>query len=455
MQPEYSTPASRRTTDVTRGVWQFGRLLAPSARWPVVVLETLLGTLLLVGLCYWIKPGDPLWVQSGFPWIWMVPLVFALRYGSLSGLLSALLLLALWLVLVPATAERPFPTAFYVGGFLLTVVAGHFSDIWSNRIRHLQGISDYTGDRLAALTNNHHLLRISHERLEKELLAQPATLRDAIKLLQQSAAGSAGERLPNISRVLEFVALNCQLETASVYAVHQGQLVPHPAASIGNGCQLNPDDPMLREAMEHRVLVHLQELDSKESEYLACIPMKNMHGEPRGILLVQRMPFLALGKDNLQLLMALLGYYVDGLESQPLVSQVQARVPGCPEEMALEIARLSQLQLAIGAQSSLLVMAFPDSGVAASIFDEVVRQQRTMDMLWTFASGPARMAVMLMPLTDANGVNGYLLRLNGMLQQQFNTDLATAGVAVHADQMEGSQPGACLAGLLQRCERHV
>lgn len=456
MQPEYSASTSRRTTDVTRSVWQFGRLLAPSTKWPVATLETLLGTLLLAGLCYWLKPSDPLLAESGFPWIWLVPLVFALRYGSLTGLLSALVLLVFWLVLIPSTVEQPFPAAFYVGGFLLTVVAGHFSDIWISRIRHLQGISDYTHDRLAALTNNHYLLRISHERLEKELLAQPATLRDAInRLKEQSAAGYPGEALPNMANVLEFLALNCQLETASVYAVHDGELATQPSASIGHGCRLEPADPMLREALEHKVLVHLQELDSKESAYLACIPMKNPHDELKGMLLVQRMPFLALGKDNLQLLMALLNYYVDGLETQPLISQVQKMVPGCPAAMALELARLSQLQLGIGAESSLLVMELPAAGVAGSVFDEVVRQQRTLDMVWAFANGPVRVAVLLLPLTDSNGIVGYLLRLDTLLQQQFNTDLAGAGVAVHTGQVDGNQPGACLAGLLQRCERHV
>lgn len=460
MQPESYAPAQpRRTTDVTRSVWRLGRLLAPSVKWPVTILETLLGTLLVVGFCYWLRPADPLLTGAGFPWIWLVPLVFALRYGSLSGLFSGMLLLGVWfMVMAPAPAPAPggvFPTLFFVGGFLLTIVAGYFSDIWSTRIKHMQGVNDYVSDRLSVLTSNHYLLRVSHERLEQELLAQPFTLRDAVGFLQrQSAVQGMDEALPNMSSVLEFVALNCQLETASVYAVTGGQLSAQAVASIGNGCRLNPDDPMLRETLEHRMLVHLQELDSRESEYLACVPMKNSRDELRGVLLIQRMPFLAVSKDNLQLLMTLLGYYINGLESAHLIGRVQQHVPGCPAPVALELARLAQLQFETGVRSSLLVMAFPASGVADSLHDEMVRQQRVMDMLWTFSTERARIAVMLLPLAGNKGVDGYLMRLDDILMRQFNTGLAGAGVAVHAAHIDNNQPGEALAGLLRRCENH-
>lgn len=456
MQPEHSAPAQpRRTTDVTRSVWQFGRLLAPSARWPVAIVETLLGTLLAITICYWLRPADPLLTGAGFPWMWLAVLVFALRYGSLVGLLSGMTLLASWFVLPGLAQEQVFPSMFFVGGFLLTIIAGHFSDIWSTRLKHMQGINSYISERLSVLTDNHFLLRVSHERLERELLAQPSTLRDAIRFLQgQPTRHEAGEALPNMATVLEFVALNCQLETASVYEVDNGALSRQAVASIGNGCRANPDDPMLRETLAHGMLVHLQELDSQESEYLACVPMKGAHDEIRGVLLIQRMPFLAVSKDNLHLLMTLLNYYVGGLESSQLVSRVHHHVPDCPRAVALELARLAQLQSDIGVRSSLLVMAFPLNSIAESLHDEVVRQQRTMDMLWTFDTEQSRIAVMLMALTNDNGVDGYLLRLNQILQQQFGTDLAGARVAVHSRLIDCSRPGVELSGLLQRCEGH-
>lgn len=454
MQPEYSTGSARRTSDVTHSVWRYGRLLAPSVRWPVALIEGLVGTLAFASLCLWLKPDDPLLFGLAFPWIWLVPLLFSLRYGSLLGLFSALLLLLFWHLPWVGQTDVAFPAEQFVGGFLFTLLAGHFSDIWATRIRHLQGVNDYVGDRLSVLTNNHYLLRISHERLEKELLAQPATLRDAIAFLQKKTAVDSAESLPGMASVLQFVALNCQLESASVYRCNSQGLEQEPVASIGGGCPLNSHDPLLREALENKTLVHLQQLQNRESDYLACAPIKNARGELRAVLLIQRMPFLAVNHDNFQLLMTLLNYYVDGLENHQLIAAVQQHVPACPDNMALELARLSSLQANIGVRSSLLVMAFPLSGIGQSLCNEVRRQQRSLDLLWSFDAEHAHIAVLLMPLVNRSGVDGYLMRLESRLVSQYDTDLSQAGVAVHNGIIDSHQPGSVMAELLERCNVH-
>ena len=65
--------------------------LAPgnNRRWSWV--ETPLLTALVLGVCYWLHPADPLFLQ-GFPWPILAPLLLAVRYGFLQGACSAALL---------------------------------------------------------------------------------------------------------------------------------------------------------------------------------------------------------------------------------------------------------------------------------------------------------------------------------------------------------------------------
>ncbi|HBD33431.1 MAG TPA: sugar ABC transporter, partial [Cupriavidus sp.] len=64
---------------------------------------------------------------------------------------------------------------------------GQFGDVWNTRLARARAVNRYLDERLAALTKNHYLLRISHARLENDLLARPTTLRDTLSQLRAVA----------------------------------------------------------------------------------------------------------------------------------------------------------------------------------------------------------------------------------------------------------------------------
>ncbi|MWO24624.1 hypothetical protein, partial [Escherichia coli] len=121
-------------------------------------------------------PDNPLLLGYGFPWIWLVPLILALRYGTLLGALAALVVLGAWAVFYGQTAAAgSFPRMYFLGGLMLVLIGGQYGDIWGARLSRARTVNGYLNDRLAALTKNHFLLRLSHERLENDLLAKPTT----------------------------------------------------------------------------------------------------------------------------------------------------------------------------------------------------------------------------------------------------------------------------------------
>ena len=448
-------PLRTRKSGLRDSVGLYGRLLAPAATRPVAAIEVIIGMIVVIGIFYLIRPADPLLLDIDFPWIWLAAAIFALRYGALLGVLAGLCIFAGWILFYSQGGNGEFPAMFFVGGLTELVVAGHFCDVWANRANRLQSVNGYLNDRLVSITNNHYLLRISHERLERDLLSKPSTLRDAIGYLRGlSVLNAASAELPNAQAMLEFAASSCQIGIASIFPVWRDGFASNALAFVGERFELDADDPLLRECMEKRALVHLRQLDALQSAYLACVPIIAASGQMTGVLVVRRMPFLSLNFDNLQLLLVLLNYYADGIEQQALVAPVQEVAPKCPYDFALELGRLSHMRHVSGVQSSLIGLVFPRGTIGDSLFDQVVRQRRTLDLLWAFSTDQAQVAVVLMPLTDENGVDGYLLRIESDLRTQFDTDFIQAHVAVHSAAIEAENPGNGLEKLLARCSHH-
>lgn len=451
---ELQSPKARKS-DPQGDVGRWGRLLAPAVTRPIAVVEVIVGMIIVISVCYLIRPADSLLLGLDFPWIWLAAAVFALRYGALLGVLAGLCVAAAWALLYGQDSTAIFPSMFFAGGLAQVVIAGHFCDVWSNRLNRLQGTNNYLNDRLVSITNNHYLLRISHARIEKDLLSEPFTLRDAIGYLRDlSAQNPQGVALPNAQAMLDFATLNCQIGVASIFPAEGDGFSSRAVASVGESFQLDVHDPLFQESIEKRALTHLRQLDSHESAYLACVPIIAASGQIAGVMVVRQMPFLALNFDNLQLLLVLLNYYADGIEQHGLLASVLGVVPECPPDFALELARLANMRRVSGVQSSLVALVFQRGTIGDSLFDQVVRQRRSLDLQWSFSTEHAQIVIVLLPLTDEHGVDGYLLRIENNFRTQFDTDLEQGHVAPHSALIQADNPGEGLQKLLARCSHH-
>ena len=155
-----------------------GQLTSTSVRPAAVLGEVVFLPLIAVGLGLWLNPADPLWIDAAFPWPWFAPLILALRYGPLPGLAGSGLLLAAWLLLNVGHTDD-FPKLFFLGGLILIMLAGEFSSLWLARTRRAETVQLYLDQRLENLTRQYYLLRLSHDRLEQDLISRPISMRDA------------------------------------------------------------------------------------------------------------------------------------------------------------------------------------------------------------------------------------------------------------------------------------
>jgi len=445
---------------------RFRRFVAPAVARPLAIVETVAFMLVVLVLARVIAPEDPLLAHAGFGWLWIAPLIVALRYGTLLGLLGGAMVTGA-AMFDAHTFEAAWQTPFLLGGLVQTIVAGHFGDTWGNRAARASALNDYLNDRLVALTNSHYLMRLSHERLEKDLLTKPTTLRDAITELRRLSVTRSAEgemarpaategqnaAIVGAQALLEFVAQACQIDVAALYPVEKGHLASRPLATIGDSFELDGHDPLLVRALESKHIAHVHGNEDNavtRTGLVVCAPLVAADGSMPAMLVIKRMPFLSLNFENLQLLLVMLGYYADGVEHVTLVDSVLRDVPACPVDFALELARLSRLERECGIASSLVALVFPRDEAGDSLYEHVLRRRRSLDLIWPLRTPNESVIVNLMPATDGTGVDGYLARIEGSLEAQFRVDFEAARIGVHTLHLADGEPGRALARFLKR-----
>lgn len=428
------SPETARRASVTA---QFARsplglLVQTSERPWVVVCETLIVPLLALLIGWLARSEDPLWVRGEFPWAWLAPLIVALRYGPVAGLSAAGVLLLGWLGLNRETLSH-FPDQYFLGGLIVVMIAGEISSLWRVRIRRARTVQAYTDQRTEQLIRQHYLLRLSHDRLEQELIGRPVSMRDAIHVLSglSGAEGDAQSLLNLLSRF-------CQISVASLLPVRDGVLGTEPMAMLGGAQPVHAQDPLVRQALDSRVLCHVSQSldDTQHTHYLVVAPMVDLEGEIYGLLLVEEMPFFALQEETLQTINLLLGYFTDSVAANSLAAPLLQAFPDCPASFAFELQRMEHVNRSARLSSVIVAMELSQAAVQEQMAQQIMRLERMLDRSWLMESHGRQVLAILMPLGTEATAEGYLNRIEGWLEQRGIASLADAGIFPHTIVLE-------------------
>ena len=437
------------------------RHLGPFGNPWAVAGETLILPLLAVAIGIWVNPLDPLWIKASFPWAWFAPVILAMRYGPFAGLGGASVLLLAWFAFnTSGWIVGEFPKLNYLGGLILVMVAGEFSSIWLARARRAEGIQMYLDQRLEYLTHQYYLLRLSHDRLEQDLIGRPMAMRDALSTLHsliRDEPGAAASPLPGAQGLLRLLAQYCQLEIATIHSAADGEIKAEPLATIGqarNNGRLDTDDPLVRDAVEAGTLSHLAAAlaaGASPSSYAIAVPMKTFDDELIGLLAVERVPFFALNEEMLQTLNLLVSYYVDGLDARKLAAEIQSEFPACPDDFAAELQRLWRVRQGSLTGSSITVLEFLPRPELDDLAFQIGRQRRSLDVTWLIDLPQRKVLVTLMPLAGAAESEGYIARIEQWVRQMSGSSLSEAGVFPHVLHVNEIAPLPLLNQLFEIC----
>jgi hypothetical protein len=407
------------------------RSLQRHLTWPhrpwVVWGETVTISLVIFGLGLWLRPLDPLGVNAPFPWGWFAPALVALRHGAIAAMVSALLMVLGQSWVVPLSWDDAGFQLHLLGGLSLTLLLSQFAGSWHNRAIRQAELVTFAEEQLHALTREHFLLRLSHERLEQELLMRPGSLTDAIAAMDSALlAMSDDSPLPQAERLLHLLAEYCRLDAAAIHVLDaQGNLQTQPVASIGRTPPPDVNDPLVAQALTSGQLVHVANAeDRSDAAWLVAAPVHGTHGA-RGVLLVRDMPFLAVEPENLQTLGLLLTAYGDLAERERLIAPLLAQAPSCPPDFAFALHRIWRAHLEAGLDSHLITLQAPRSDAVAAWFDELPSQKRMLDVYWSDPTPDTLRLHILLPLGSQLQADGVLDRLELRWQLQRDFDPAT------------------------------
>ena len=412
---------------------------------------------LALAFCRWAHPYDPYFVDSAFPILWFAPAMLGLRYGVWAAASSATLLLGTWMVdhYPNGLAEAAPLTTHFLGGLILSLICGQFGDLWHARLAKTEEENSYLMDRLEQLTRRHLVLRMSHSQLEQHLVSKPITLRDALKRMRGMMRRNDPELRPELAHsLIQLLGQYFQLEVAAFYAMREGAVTDEPLACLGSEIRFDLSDPLAKEAIQTGELCFLKPETVSEAvsgRYLLVAPCQVSDGRILGWLTISHLRFSNFHHETFRMLKVFLGYFADSLHSMALAQPILKAYPDCPVAFAQELPKLIRLQQGMGIHSHLVVFSCAPHARQLDIVQDITKVTRAVDLPWQVAMDELRLVAILLPFTDAKGVEGYLARIQGLLKERYQLGFAEAKVTPHLTELDKDEALTLLQNLFGRC----
>lgn len=412
-------------------------------------IESLLITGLWVGVSGWLH--DPLTLHSPFPWIWFAPVLIALRYGLWPSQLSCLLILGSYDYQIRPSEISLELGLFILGGFLLTLLCAMAQSTAQKKIKESEAISTYLQTRVSTIANAYKVVVLAYQRIEQNYIIKPVTIRTALMNLRELPARSQNEQ-PVLDRVLNILAVQCGIEVGGIFPVHHQQLITQPIASIGCMSTPDPKDYMIKECIENGGITYIKAKDlthRHRSKWLIVAPLMKPDRTIYALLLVESISFLQLSDETIETIHVLLQYYLEG---QPLKDayQIIHEYPCCPVDFANELQRLMTLFQATQQDSAIVAFTVFESPEQQDYVFRLQQEKRGLDSLWEKKDGQQTRLLILMPLTKQAALEGFRLRINNLLENDYQTHLNEGSIRYLSYQLSSfEQPLDLLQAILQ------
>ena len=220
------------------------------------------------------------------------------------------------------------------------------------------------------------------------------------------------------------------VQVAGLHEVSEtGEVSQDPVASLGTAAPIDPSLPMVVRALESRSLVTVRELPESTGP-LAVIPLEDVERNLLGVVVIHEMPFVAFTEEHLHLLVVLGGHTADLLVSAEQATEV---ADPAAQDFLRRLRRAHDDLRRFGLPGSLVAVSMGAPAARVGVDRLIEGTKRGLDQDWRQASGDGRVVIfLLMPLTDAQGVDGYERRLRSLIKERFAGAFGEEEVAVWA-----------------------
>ena len=366
---------------------------------------------------------DPVGLQSGFPWVIALPLLFAARYGSAWGVACSLVTVLLLHLPLDAYAGRSAQhLSVSLGLIVMSLVVGDAASAWRKRSRQAEAENSYLRHRLKEFSTDYHVLKVSHGQLEEHMAGQRLSLREALqKVKPVLTTGNDGMHAG--SELMAIFSQFCSVQVAGLYAMSSDTVVNSRAVAVhGDMFELPQFDPLLRVAVEQRELVSIK-LESlaenhHENSLLAVVPIVDTEGYLHGVLAIKDMHFMAFQQQNLNIL-ALLGNYIGNL-----LTRSRGEALSSADWFMSELDTVLRYAHSHNTESTLLSLKLKPVANGADIAQFISTAIRGLDISWIpDMQDDTTIVCLLLPLMSESQSLAFLQRINNAVEAQFGLSL--------------------------------
>ncbi|MFC6923002.1 PelD GGDEF domain-containing protein [Microbulbifer taiwanensis] len=390
-----------------------------------------------IALAIYIHPQDPFFVESGFPWPLIAPLLASLHYGFQHGLVSAVLLvgamelsqrMGLWNTEATLLGHA-------LGTLILAMIVGEFRDIWARQLVRLQEANNYRQLRLDEFTRSYHLLKVSHDRLEQRLVGNSFSLREALVSMRRTIGGMPrSESLsPQVAgKILGLFAEYGNVQQASLHLTDGKKIEPECLAKLGEESKFVDDDPLLLHCLETGETTSVRPEDERQgkkynSRYMVCVPFIDSSGRFVAVVTVKALPFFSLHVTSLRLLAVLAGHLADLVQAHRKLGQLQDTNT---TKFLLNLERACHDAEHFGLDTGLAIFRCHEVDQNAQLSSIIRQLCRGLDIVHEFYDGTNPAIALLLPLTDPDGVDGFFARLGKSFEHSLGYPLNNGSIKI-------------------------
>ncbi|MEM1244682.1 MAG: PelD GGDEF domain-containing protein [Pseudomonadota bacterium] len=387
-------------------------------------IETILLTIVIYLICRYFNPSDPFFTTGPFPWIWLTAFIVALRYGTGPGVVSGFIIIAIYIYTNSWQAiQIDYNRIYIASGLIMTLIFAEFRNIWYERIKRADLVSDYAQRQLDTLSKTYFFLRHSHDILEESLIYSPTTLRSAIEDLRKILIKSRGDfNLESTQKLLDLICYYCSIDKCAIYLFHENVLDKKPFVNAEFNEHLVGDDELVQRALEEdKTCYHaVNELSkNNHSKYLVVAPIITSNQKHIGLFVVKAMPFLKMQDENLSILTVILSYYANLQESVEDSKQLLKAYPDCDTFFASEFYHMLKLKKEANIDTFLSVLYVYPNQYQDEIVEKLEKQHRALDFVWIKKQSNFSAIFVLMPFSGRNAALGYKNRIIRWMENNY------------------------------------
>ncbi len=394
-------------------------------------LEAVLLPLIIPALLWILGSQDILLLETAFPWLIIIPIIIAARYGTWYALLSLSVFSVLSISYTIFYQSNLFDKNLQVlaGSLLAVIFVGEKLHYWKQKYNNIsQKLLDDNQTR-DKTEQELQLLHIGYSQLEERFVTTTQSLSKSLRLIELSLLpplDSKQQFKQAIDKLNDILNEYTWLEESVFYYVDKNNKInSKPLASKNNFMKDLHNDILIQQAIKTKRTVRIKDCHSLENRAITqlkvAIPLVDSRKRLWGVMAVVRITPSVFQYQHLNLLNLLCAYIANLLSASlhPITSA---------ERLFLETSTAINIVLNSVKSVSLIRITIPLSAEHSKYKEFFNNKINGISRIWQLQKKDGVVLVMLVPLFKESNAAAWQKKLENSFYKQFSVHIKEVNI---------------------------